>query len=331
MLGARAGVATSAATIVYFSVAFALLRAGPNHDPLLTMRYACGDVAIAFCLALSLLGTRERERMVARVRAANATADALRRAEKQRLDEELALAMRIQTALLPRDLGVEGLSISASMLPVAGVGGGYYDVLPFEGGAWLCIGDVVGRGLDAGLAMLMVQSAVSVLVQDDPAHDPEQALRAIDATLYQNLRQRLGRDEHAALTLLRYHRDGSLLFAGAHQELLVFRAAERRCEAAASGVTLGDDDVLVLYTNVLTEVEDGTRRPFGRERIEAEILRAEGQPVDTIRQAIFDAVCAFSGALANDVTLVVARYHAPTLADAALSSPVLVRDPRDRG
>jgi sigma-B regulation protein RsbU (phosphoserine phosphatase) len=131
------------------------------------------------------------------------------------------------------------------------------------------------------------------------------------------------------LTLLRYHCDGSVLFAGAHEEILVFRAAEHRCEALPtpgpwmaaapdvtrsalpSRLTLGDGDVLVLYTDGVTEARDGARRQFGLEGVEAAVLRAEGQPVDAIRQAILDAVRAFSVTLDDDVTLLVARYRAP--------------------
>ena len=334
VLGARSGVAMGAATIAYLTLVFAWLLLHPEGagDPLLTPKYIVADGAIVIGLSLSILYTRARGRMVAGLRTAQAALDAVHAAEQRRMREDIDLAARIQTALLPRDLRVEGLEIAAAMLPAAEVGGDYYDVLPVEGGAWLCIGDVAGHGVNAGLTMLMMQSAVSALAQDDPAQSPGETLSELNTTLYQNIRLRMQRDEHATLTLLRYHRDGTVCFAGAHEEILVYRAAEGRCEAVATPgpwvgarpsiaaqvtvhqLTLAEGDVLVLYTDGLTEARDGDRRQFGLERVEAEILRARGRPVEAIREAILEALHAFSPVLADDVALLVARYHAPASA-----------------
>jgi serine phosphatase RsbU (regulator of sigma subunit) len=331
LLGARGGIAMSIATIGYLSVGFVwmLLRPASAGDDPQTFVYVLGVLAIVISLALSLFYTRARTRLAGELGAAHTALDAARTLEQQRLKEEIELAARIQTALLPHDLGVEGLEIAAAMLPAAEVGGDYYDVLPVEGGAWLCIGDVAGHGLNAGLTMLMIQSAVSALAQDDPDQGPDQALAALNTALYQNIRRRMRRDEHATLTLLRYHRDGTVCFAGAHEEILVLRAAEDRCQAiptpgpwvgarpslrgqAPQGrLTLADGDLLVLYTDGLTEARDGGQRQFGLERVEAEILRARGEPVEAIREAILAALHAFSPVLADDVALVVARYRAP--------------------
>jgi serine phosphatase RsbU (regulator of sigma subunit) len=334
LLGARAGIVAAVASMTYLSAVFGWLLRHPESatDPELALKYVFANVMIIISFSLSLLYLRARTRMMAELREAHATADALRLAEQRRMKEELELAVRIQTALLPRDLRVEGLEISASMLPAAEVGGDYYDVLPCEGGAWLGIGDVAGHGLNAGLTMLMIQSAISAVVQSDPGRSPEWVLRTLNTTLYQNVRQRLRRDEHATLTVLRYHRDGTVLFAGAHEEILVFRAAEGRCEAlptpgpwvgarltlassvATSRLALHDGDILVLYTDGLTEAMDESRRQFGLERVEAEIVGARGQPVEAIRKAILGAVRTFCPMPDDDITLLVARYHAPASA-----------------
>jgi serine phosphatase RsbU (regulator of sigma subunit) len=337
LLGAPSGVAMGSATLTYISVAYAWLMLYPERarqpvPPLLTLTYVFGVATIVVSFVVSLLYVRTRTRMVVELNAAHTTVDAMRLLEQRRLEEELELAARVQTALLPRDLGVEGLEIAASMLPATEVGGDYYDVIPFEHGAWLCIGDVAGHGLNAGLVMLMMQSAVSALAKDDPLRAPDRALSALNATLYDNIRLRLRRDEHATLTLLRYQRDGTVLFAGAHEELLVFRAADGRCEAIATPgpwlgampdiarfastrrLNLGDGDVLVLYTDGLTEARDGGQRQFGLERVEAELLRTADEPVETIRRALLAAVRAFSAVLDDDVTLLVARYRAPASA-----------------
>ena len=110
------------------------------------------------------------------------------------------------------------------------VGGDYYDVVPVDDGCWLGIGDVAGHGLGTGLVMLMMQSGIGALARKMPDAAPRDLLLALNTMLVENVRERLGQHEHATLTLIRYRRDGSLTFAGAHEEMLVRRAATGRCE-----------------------------------------------------------------------------------------------------
>ena len=151
-------------------------------------------------------------------------------AERQRLEKEMEIAARIQTSILPRDVTVAGLEISAAMHAATEVGGDYYDVVPVDDGCWLGIGDVAGHGLGTGLVMLMMQSGIGALARKMPDAAPRDLLLALNTMLVENVRERLGQHEHATLTLIRYRRDGSLTFAGAHEEMLVRRAATGRCE-----------------------------------------------------------------------------------------------------
>jgi sigma-B regulation protein RsbU (phosphoserine phosphatase) len=141
--------------------------------------------------------------------------------------------MRIQTSILPRDVNVAGLEIAATMRAATEVGGDYYDVIPVTDGCWMGIGDVAGHGLGTGLVMLMMQSGIGALARKLPDASPRDLLLALNAMLVDNVRQRLGQREHATLTLLRYRRDGTLAFAGAHEEILILRAATGRCERLA--------------------------------------------------------------------------------------------------
>ncbi len=88
-----------------------------------------------------------------------------------RQEELLAIAQRVQTSILPRKIAVPGLEIAARMIPASEVGGDYYDVLRVDDGCWIAIGDVSGHGLDAGLVMLMLQSAVLTSVLARAAGD----------------------------------------------------------------------------------------------------------------------------------------------------------------
>ncbi|HEX3902279.1 MAG TPA: substrate-binding domain-containing protein [Polyangia bacterium] len=277
-------------------------------------------------LAEQVSSALEGARLVARL-----VEEATRRqvAERERLEKEMEIATRIQTSILPRDVTVAGLEIAASMRTATEVGGDYYDVIPVEGGCWIGIGDVAGHGLGTGLVMLMMQSGIGVLARKIPDASPREILLALNAMLVDNVRTRLGQREHATLTLLRYRLDGSLAFAGAHEEILIRRAATGRCERLAtpgpwvgakrdieagtveSTAQLLPGDLLVLYTDGLIEAmgRDGRER-FGTDRL-AELVEKHGaSPPLMVRDALLGALDAFAEKLDDDVTLLVARYWA---------------------
>jgi sigma-B regulation protein RsbU (phosphoserine phosphatase) len=257
-------------------------------------------------------------------------AEATRRqiAERERLEKEMEIAAHIQTSILPRDVAVPGLEIAARMLPASEVGGDYYDVIPVDGGCWIGVGDVAGHGLGTGLVMLMMQSGLGALARKMPDAPPRELVMALNAMLVENVRGRLGQNEHATLMLCRYQRDGALTFAGGHEEILICRAATGRCERVAtpgpwvgakrdiaagtvdSGARLADGDVLVLYTDGVIEAANGARERFGTDRLAAEIERRRDAAACEIRDAVVSAVRTFSPALEDDVTVLVARYRA---------------------
>lgn len=255
-------------------------------------------------------------------------AAARQKAEQLRLEQELSIATRIQTSILPRDLSVPGLEIAATMLPATEVGGDYYDVLPTTDGCWLGIGDVAGHGLRPGLVMMMLQSVVAALVRSNPNAAPRELLKVVNGVLYENVRERLGQDEHATLSLISYKRDGELVFAGAHEDLLIWRAQTGQVELVPTlgtwvGATrdideatqesrcrLADGDLLVLYTDGVIEAQDRTGEQFGIERLSAELRRLSGAPVPQIRDGLCGAVTAFMAEQNDDIAVLVARYRA---------------------
>ncbi|HMF44854.1 MAG TPA: SpoIIE family protein phosphatase [Polyangia bacterium] len=249
-------------------------------------------------------------------------------AERQRLEKEMEIAARIQTSILPRDVSVPGLEIAAAMQAATEVGGDYYDVVPVDDGCWIGIGDVAGHGLGTGLVMLMMQSGIGALARKMPDAAPRDLLLALNTMLVENVRERLGQHEHATLTLMRYRRDGSLAFAGAHEEMLIRRAATGRCErietpgawvGAKRDITAGTvdssarllpGDLLVLYTDGLTEAAGDGGGRFGIERLVALVEEHGAAPPAAVRDAILAAVAAFSSRRDDDVTILVARYTA---------------------
>ncbi|AKT36892.1 PP2C family protein-serine/threonine phosphatase [Chondromyces crocatus] len=248
---------------------------------------------------------------------------------KERLEQELEISTQIQTSILPRCFDVDGLEVAAQMITAAEVGGDYMDVIPVRGGTWIAVGDVAGHGLRSGLVMIMLQSAVSALAREQPLSPPSEMLRAVNRVLYDNIRNRLGNDEHVTLTLLRYRRDGLFTFAGAHEEILVYRAETGRCELVPtpgpwvgamedigavvvdSRVQLADGDVMVLYTDGITEARNEEGRQYGLEPVAKTVESFGKETVERIRDEILLGVASWAVAPEDDVTLLVLRYRAP--------------------
>jgi serine phosphatase RsbU (regulator of sigma subunit) len=248
--------------------------------------------------------------------------------KKQRLEKELEIGARIQTCLLPGAIDIPGLEVAARMTPASEVGGDYYDAFAVPGGAFIGIGDVAGHGLTSGLVMLMVQSVVGALGRRYPDAGPRDIVAALNAVLYDNIRHRLHNKEHVTFTLFRYFGAGLFRFAGAHEELVVYRKRTGQVEfvptpgtwlgamkdvakfTTDSDLQLYDGDILVLYTDGVTEAMDAARAQFGLERL-AELVREKANlPVDRLCSEIEERVLTWCGHTPeDDVTLLVARYR----------------------
>jgi PAS domain S-box-containing protein len=244
---------------------------------------------------------------------------------KARSQEELAIARRVQTSILPRAFDVSGLEIAATMIPADEVGGDYYDVLPTSDGTWLAIGDVSGHGLDSGLVMLMVQSATMALTRANPTATPRDVLCLINGVLYDNIRTRLVSNEHITFTLLRYTTDGRCVFAGAHEDILVFRSRtgmvdcirppgtwlgarpDIRRVTVDSILTLEVGDVLLLYTDGITEAMNAERRQFDIDRLTTLLGQVGRESATVIRDRVMREVRAWMIRQDDDMSLLVAK------------------------
>lgn len=218
--------------------------------------------------------------------------DLLRKA-MEALWGEMELAKKIQTALLPVTPSINGYDIAASLRAAKEVGGDYYDIISTGDRNWVVIGDVTGHGVSAGLIMMMVQTSIHTLLDAFPTATPSMVLAAVNRTIYKNI-QRLGESKHMTLVILSAGSDGRFTFAGRHDDLMVWRTANRSVEVIKTtgmwvGITsdistylkdvdiiLNPEDALVLYTDGITEArsqEDD--RLFGGQLL-AESIRALG-------------------------------------------------------
>jgi sigma-B regulation protein RsbU (phosphoserine phosphatase) len=262
-------------------------------------------------------------------------ADALRDREKEQIllaqiRQELNIAERIQAGILPKHLVLPGFESAARMKPAEAVGGDYYEILPSPSGFWIGAGDVSGHGLNAGLVMLMLQSALGALAIYAPAARPADLLKAANRLLVENIRHRLGGDDHATLVLMHVDRDGRFVFAGGHEPLLLWRARSGKCEIIETpgpwmGILpdiakdlregsgqLDPGDLLLFHSDGISEAGARQRKPFGLERLAAMVERLGDQPVEGVCREILREAGEWSPEQQeDDMTIVAVRRSWP--------------------
>lgn len=256
----------------------------------------------------------------------------LLQADNRRLEAEVEVSSHIQRMTLPGETElarIAGIDIAAEMEPATEVGGDYYDVLDRVDGVRIAIGDVADHGLESGVVMLMIQSAVRTLATVGNLDAPGQ-IDVLNRALAANI-ERLGSGKTATLSLLDYRRPdggspGRLEICGQHETVIVVRREGRlelvdttvlglplalvqdiRPYLSTASVELGVGDTVVLYTDGITETANERDELYGLDRLCRLVMQRREAPARSIRDAIFADVRAFRGAQTqyDDVTAIV--------------------------
>ena len=247
------------------------------HKIILDNREAQGQVVGAFNKIADALIGKNQEITVLNDRL---------KAENRRMISELDLTHKIQQMLLPKERKfkeVIGLNIVEFMENAEEVGGDSYDVLQHKGRVKIGMDDVTKHGGESGVLMIMVPTAFRTELADN---EPESVknLSAINRVIYDNV-QRLKFDKNASLSLLDYQQ-GMLKLSGQHEEIIVVRCngCVEWFDAIDLGFPIGLDteiaeffvetsmqlysaDVVVLYTDGITEAENMEKLLYGLERL----------------------------------------------------------------
>jgi phosphoserine phosphatase RsbU/P len=183
---------------------------------------------------------------------------------------------------------------------------------------------VAGHGLGAGLIMVMIQSMVMTLVRNDERARPRDIVCLLNRLLFENIRGRLNQDDHVTFCLMRYGGDGQVTFAGAHEEILLWRTSGGCERIATKGTWLGavrdiDDatedqtlqlqpgDLMILYTDGIIESRNAAGKPFGYDRLAALVEKHRTESADAIRKKILARVKRWTARQEDDVTVIVIR------------------------
>jgi len=256
----------------------------------------------------------------------------------ERMDRQLSTGAEIQAQLLPDQCPViEGVELAASCRTAFQVGGDYYDFIPTrpqlmgrrrEQGRWaLVIGDVMGKGVPAGLLMTLLRGMLRAEVLS--GHPPDRILHDLNQLAQEDLAQ-----SHRFVTLFYSDFDPRtrlLRYANAaHNPPLIWRklrhAVERldapglliglqsEADYGCEQIVLDPGDVLLCYTDGVTEASGLNGERFDEERLVKALEAAcrSGASAQGILDQLFSRLDRFVGpdrALDDDASLVVLKVR----------------------
>lgn len=246
--------------------------------------------------------------------------------EKKRLTSEIDVAKKIQNDILPKKApAIIGLDIVARSRPAAEVGGDSFDFVQQENHTMIYIGDVTGHGVPAGIVMMMVNTLIHAFAKHNMY--PYEILTRVNSILF----SKVSAEQFMSLVMLRWDENKQkMYFIGAgHEYVLVYRAADKKVERIPSGgialrmahdienfieekyLHLDDNDVVLLYTDGITEGRNPVGEMFTIEKLE-KAFQANG--FRSSAEKIFDAITSeFSDFIGeyvqqeDDITMIVMK------------------------
>jgi len=258
---------------------------------------------------------------IAAVRIENARLVEVEQAERM-MKKELEQAAEIQRGLLPKDAPkVDGLELAGFSVACRSVGGDYFDYLELsDGRIGLLVGDVAGKGLSAAMLMSNLQARVQILSED--VEDLSAMMSRLNKSICGNCPgnrfitfflgicdPRTGElwysnAGHNPPYLMRSDGDIEMLTVGG-PVLGILKVAPYRAEK----LTMQRGDVLVMFSDGVTEARSPDDEEYGEERLLAELSSLRRATAQEIRKVMQDSVERFMGTApaADDITLVVAR------------------------
>ncbi len=244
--------------------------------------------------------------------------------QRQRDDllKDVELAAQVQRLFLPLDKPtIAGLEIAGMMQPARGVSGDYYDYFPIDTNTTqIIIADVAGKGVPA--ALLMSATAAAMRLEANHERNMLEQVERLNAGIHSVS------DADRYVTLLvaeiDVHKRKLQYVNCGHNPALLFRAAtgtltrlnascppiglspEEICEL--SSIDLSPGDVLVFYTDGVTEAGNRLGKEFGMERLSATVQRGSSRSAEELMINIYNAAADFCGDdFSDDVTILVVK------------------------
>lgn len=242
--------------------------------------------------------------------------------DRRRLEKELAIAREIQASFLPkRAPEVPGFELAGATQPHDEVGGDYFDFIRVsDTRLGIAIADVSGKGIPA--ALIMAGFRMSLLAEIRNEFTMRAVMRKVNSLLHESTE----RDKFVTLFFgMLDWKNRVLSFSNAgHNPPLLLRRDGRVQYLLEGGVALGvlpdaryeerplalqPGDVLLLYTDGVSEAESPTGEQFGTRRLEQCLTRVAEGTANEILKGVVDEVTAWAGehGVSDDLTLIVVK------------------------
>jgi phosphoserine phosphatase RsbU/P len=244
-------------------------------------------------------------------------------AEKERYTKELEIAKEIQDSFLPESVpDIPGFEVAAVTIPAMEIGGDLYDFIPVNAGrTGFVIADVSGKGVSAALYMALSRTLLHA--SGEAEADPGLAVKNANRLIYED-----GRSSMFITVFYGVLDPRGMLFTyvnAGHNPPLLLRTGEGPAwMTGTKGIALGvipevgisptglglrSGDVLVLYTDGVTEAFNERDENFGEERLLDCMMRHQSLPAKEMIAVLLAEIRAFSGSApqSDDITLVVIR------------------------
>jgi serine phosphatase RsbU (regulator of sigma subunit)/sensor domain CHASE-containing protein len=298
----------------------------PGHDEMSNLTTHINDMLDAIAQS-----DEQQKQTLSQLASANSKIKLLNqhlRTDNLRMGEELAVTRQLQETILPKPAElskISDLDIAGFMEAASDIGGDYYDVIENDGCIKISIGDVTGHGLQSGILMVMVQTAVRTLIAANITNYTL-FLSLLNRVIFENV-QRMNSDKNLTIAFLDY-KAGKVTLTGQHEEVIIIRAdggieridtidlgfpvgleADITNFIAQQEVRLFAGDGIVLYTDGLIDAEDSTQKQYGIQRL-CDVLRHNWHRNSRqIQQAVIDDLWSHIGkqTLQDDVTILVVK------------------------
>lgn len=227
---------------------------------------------------------------------------------KERISNELDVASRIQKKILPADVDeIFGLEIAQYFEPAKEIGGDYYDYTILDDNIFsITIADVSGKGVPAAFLMALGRSVLKTLtLTGDFA--PNENLNELNKIIYSDITE----DMFITMMHSKYNKENKTLYysnAG-HNPLVVYRASTDSIELhTVKGVAIGfleeykyrqgeiqlnKGDIVIFYTDGITEAENSNKEMFGLERLKEVIYNNKNKSPKELRKVILESINRF--------------------------------------
>src|SRR6056297_1024516 len=246
--------------------------------------------------------------------------------EKREIEREVEIAGGIQRNLFPRELPSDSrVKISAQTIPARGVSGDYYDIiqLPQDNRMGILVCDVAGKGIPASLVMVMIRTILHLIA--DETRSASEFVSFINRGVAGNV----GIERFATLSFLILNpMNGSAEYCNAAQHPLIVYQPSRQSfrQIDSEGVPVGIDatwdypqtsfqieknDLLVFYTDGITEAMNSEDQQFGFDRLIKVIENNCSLPPEELKQKIFASIDEFVGEASqhDDETLIIVQKN----------------------